>query len=385
MTRPVRVLHLIKTLGLGGAETNLLNLANAFDGARVETHVGYSYGGEVEGRFRAAGVRLFKYADAANRVKSVRSIAIVARLVRYIRRHRIDIVHTHNFNGHAWGLAAAKLARVRVIEHVHDFRYTPVEELARRHGATDQYRFITWFRNRSDRVIVLTRDHARFVVDHGFARAETVIEQQNGISLDDPPAPERSDFRAGLAVPADAVMILTAARMDDSKNIELVVRCAASMQQSRPDVYFVIAGAGPRLDDFRSVARRLGVERRVLFPGFVGDVEGALAETDIFLLPSFLELHSIAILEATKMGVPVVVSRGVGCNDEFIIDGDDGVLCDPFDDRPWMEALQRLVDRPDLRETIGRRGQATCRRRFDIRETADRFEAIYAELAGVTA
>jgi glycosyltransferase involved in cell wall biosynthesis len=381
MTRPVRVLHIIKTLGLGGAETNLLNLANAFDGARIETHVGYSYGGEIENRFRDAGVRLFKYADGAHRVKSLQSIAIIARLVRYIRRHRIDIVHTHNFNGHAWGLAAARLAGVRTIEHVHDYRYTPVGELARRHGAADQYRFITWFRNRSDRVIVLTRDHARFVIDQGFARAATVIEQQNGIALDAQTPRERSDFRERLSIPPDAVLVLTAARMDETKNIALVVRCAAALLRTRPDVYFVIAGAGPGLADYRAVAQRLGVDHRVLFPGFVADVENALAGTDIFLLPSFLELHSIAILEATKMAVPVVVSRGVGCNDEFITDGDDGVLCDPFDDRPWIEALERLVDDRALRQSIGRRGRETCERRFDIRGTAARFEAIYADLA----
>src|SRR5258706_14250264 len=144
MIKKIKVLHVIKTLGLGGAEINLLNLASAFDAAKIETHVAYSFGGEIEGRFRAAGVTLFKYADKSHRIKSLHTLPIILRLAAYIRKHEIDIVQTHNFNAHVWGLIAAKLAGVKVMEHVHDFRYTPAADLVRRHGLLEQYRFIKY-------------------------------------------------------------------------------------------------------------------------------------------------------------------------------------------------------------------------------------------------
>ena len=119
----IRVLHVIKTLSLGGAETNLLNLADALDSNSVESHVAYSFGGEIEQRFKKKGLRLFKYAEDANKVKSFASFAIIRRLMSYIRKNKIDIVHTHLFNAHLWGGTAAKFTGRKLVEHVHDFRY----------------------------------------------------------------------------------------------------------------------------------------------------------------------------------------------------------------------------------------------------------------------
>jgi glycosyltransferase involved in cell wall biosynthesis len=381
MIKKIKVLHIIKTLSLGGAETNLLNLAAAFDEQKIETHVAYSYGGEIEHRFRVAGVRLFKYAEQSHRVKSLHTIPIVLRLAHYIRKHRIDIVQTHNFNGHIWGVLAAKLSRAKLIEHVHDARYTPTDELARRHGLKDQYKFTKYFRNQSDLVIVLTQGDLNYVVERGIAPADRVLEMQNGIPLDDVVAVAHPNVRTQFGVPADAVAILTSARMDPGKNIDLILRIAARVVEAAPRAIFLVAGNGAKLDEYQTRSRNAGMESYVRFIGFHEDMYALLAASDIFLLPSFLELHSIAILEALKMKLPVVVSQGVGCNDEFIQSGENGFLCDPFEEQPWIDALVLLAKSSALRRTIGAKGNDTCHSLFDIRNTAASLTAVYAELA----
>jgi glycosyltransferase involved in cell wall biosynthesis len=382
MIRRIRVLHIIKTLSLGGAETNLLNLVGAFDAGKVETHVAYSFGGEIEGRFRAAGVKLFKYADESHRVKSLHSLPIVLRLAAYIRRQRIDIVQTHNFNGHIWGLLAAKLAGAKVIEHVHDHRYTPRDELARRQGLLDQYRFIKFFRRQSDRVIVLTRDNAEYVIRNGIAPADRVLEWQNGISFAESSISEPQALRRRFDISPAAVVILTSARMDPAKNVDLILRIAGRVVEAAPAAIFLVAGSGAHLEDYKSRARQNNVDRYIRFVGFHQNMYDLLAAADVFLLPSFLELHSIAILEALKMKLPVVISQGVGCHDEFIESGSNGYLCDPFLEQPWIDALVRLSNDPDWRKCVGRKGYETCCNLFDIRDKAARFEKLYADVAG---
>src|SRR5436190_18805052 len=96
--KKIRVLHVIKTLALGGAETNLLNLVQATDPERIEAHVAYSWGGEIEERFKKEGVQLFKYADENHKIKSLSSLRIIWRLANYIWRQKVDVVHTHVFN-----------------------------------------------------------------------------------------------------------------------------------------------------------------------------------------------------------------------------------------------------------------------------------------------
>jgi glycosyltransferase involved in cell wall biosynthesis len=143
---------------------------------------------------------------------------------------------------------------------------------------------------------------------------------------------------------------------------------------------FLIAGSGAYLKQYEERCITLNLQKHVRFIGFQQDVYQLLAASDVFLLPSFLELHSIAILEALKMKVPVVVSDGVGCNAEFIEHGNNGFLCDPFEEAPWIDALVRLATDDDLRAQCGLRGHETCRRLFNIRDAAMRIEMVYADL-----
>lgn len=378
----IRVLHLIKTLNLGGAETNLLNLVRHTDRARFDVHVGYSYGGEIESQFRDAGVTLFKFADKSHRVKSAASAAIVWRLWRYVRKHRIQIVHTHNFSSHVWGAAAAKLGRAKLVEHVHDFRYLEPSEFARRRGENDQYRYVKYLKRLSDRVIVLTRQNREYVVKNGICPPDRVREIQNGIPLADERPKGRAEALARLGLPEGARVVLTLCRVAPEKNVELLFDVVPDVLKTVPRAVFVVAGDGPLLDRCRERCRREGLEASLRFIGFRADVRELLRAAGVFLLPSFLELHSIATLEAMSLGVPVVVSRGVGCNDEFISHGENGFLLDPFLSEGWAETVAALLQNDALRVITGEAGKRTCRERFGIERAAKAKEELYAELVG---
>jgi glycosyltransferase involved in cell wall biosynthesis len=211
-----------------------------------------------------------------------------------------------------------------------------------------------------------------------------VREIHNGIPLDGTCAdgPEiLSEWRRKLSVPAEAGVIVTLLRFSPEKNTELLFQIIKDVVARAPLAFFVVAGEGPLLTEFKEKIRAAGLEKNVRLPGFVADTRGLLAAGDIFLLPSKLELHSVAVLEAMSGAVPVVISENVGCNGEFIDHWRNGVLLDPFKEDGWADALVRLLRDPPLRRQIGEAGFKTCRERFDIRGTAKKFEDLYAELA----
>ncbi len=375
----IKVLHIIKTLNLGGAETNLLNLINATDREKYEMHVGYSFGGELQQDFSKATERLFKYANHSYRVQSIASFLIIGRIWWYLLSNKIDIVHTHNFSGHIWGAIAAKLAGKKVIEHVHDFRYCDPADFAYRRGVNNQYKFIRFFKNISDRVIVLTKQNVDFLISNRLYPAAKIIEQQNGIAI----RPfvvnidERTRITARLGIRSDAQIILTAVRVACEKNVDLILRIASSVKKVNPNAVFVIAGDGPLFREYRDFVESKHSGEYIKFIGFYSDVRQLLSVSDIMLLPSFLELHSIAILEAMSMKVPVVVSADVGCNSEFIENGKNGILCDPFAETIWAESINRILSDKDLRQSIGQAGYQTCVEKFNIVKTIKNIEAIY--------
>ena len=82
------------------------------------------------------------------------------------------------------------------------------------------------------------------------------------------------------------------------------------------------------------------------------------------------------------MKVPVIVSRDVGCNNEFIENWCNGVLLDPFTSNGWAEAVIKLLKDRELRQSIGQKGYELCKERFNVKDIAKKFEEIYAELIG---
>ena len=377
--KPLKVLHIIKNFNLGGAETNLLNLIKAMDPARVENHVAYSKGGEIEDRFRRENLRFFRYAENDHKIKSLATLAIILKLRSYLISQKIDIVHTHNFNAHVWGCLAAKLSGCRVVEHVHDFRYMEWQEFTRRKGSVYQYRFIKYFKGMSDRVVVLTAQNKEYLLEHGFYPAGRIREIHNGIPLERKTY-NAQEVRLRLGLMSENKVVLIPARISAEKNIDRVLDIAAEVLNKVPHVIFLVAGDGPLKTALVASVHARKLERHVKFLGFYEDIPELLSIADVFLLPSFLELHSISILEALSMKVPVVTSQEVGCNSDVFHSGLDALLCDPFSKDGWGEAVTRLLLDKALHDRLGEEGARLCQSRFDIKKTAGAFTDLYEEL-----
>jgi len=377
----IRVLHVIKTLNLGGAEANLLNLVQAMDPQRHEHYVAYLMGGEFEPLFKKADVKLIKLSQGNHTIKSAASMIILVRLVFCIIKHRIDIVHTHNFSAHVWGILAAKITRCRILEHVHDFRYMDPQEFKQRRGLNEQYKYIKFMKNTSDAVVVLTKQNREFLLRKGLYTADRIQEVQNGIAVERKSDGHRKGFlKKRLGLSEKSSIVLTASRMAPEKNIDLILDIATEVIPRHPNVVFLIAGDGPLLTMLRRDAREKRISDQVRFVGFYPHVEELLEISDIFLLPSYLELHSIALIEALNKKVPVVVSQNVGCHDEFIASWKNGILLDPFKKEGWPRAIMALLSDRKLRTKLGEAGHQLCRKNFDITDVSSKFGQLYAEL-----
>lgn len=379
----IKVLHIIKSFKLGGAETNLRNFVAASKDRGWETHVAYSVGGEFEDWFRENGVQLFKYAQKDYKVKSPATLAIVWRLAAYMRRQKIRLVHTHNYSAHVWGGLAAKLAGAKVIEHVHDFRYEEPDYNRERGVNPSQFRWIKQTARLSDRVVVLTQNNRAFLHRHGIAGEDKIRTVLNGIDVAQKPQVDTRAVRERLGIGPDKRILLSAARLSKEKNIGLIVKIAQILKSADllgPNILFLIAGDGPERAALEAQVKEAGLTETVRFTGFYPDVPKLLAISEMFLQPTLLELHSITMLEAMAMEVPVLVSRGVGSNDDLISDGKDGFLLNPHDAKAWAEKISGLLADPIWAEAIGKQGYELVREKCSMQRTVAEFETMYREL-----
>jgi phosphatidylinositol alpha-1,6-mannosyltransferase len=176
------------------------------------------------------------------------------------------------------------------------------------------------------------------------------------------------------------LVLLTVARLERSKGVDLVLESLAVLARSVSGLRYVVVGDGSERGRLQDQARTLGIEELVTFTGPV-DESSKLALyslCDVFVMPSrlvpgrFWEGFGIALVEAAMFGKPVVGGR-VGGTADAVDDEVTGLLVDTSDARGTHEALSRLIADEGLRARLGRAGRRRVRARALWPHVARRF------------
>ncbi len=356
------------SLAAGGPLTHLRDLAPNVAAEGIDVRVICADEGIAES-FRAAGVEAFAR-PLRNKLDAVGAARTWPELAE------ADIVHTHD---RRTGLLVRPLARGRHARSVHTFhgvpdelfgrvgRQAPIEDptasrarlLWLEHGLLRMEALLSYLGT----VVVPSQALADYVVARGFPRTRLHVIP-NGISV-----------RRREPAPAhDPVVIGTAALLERRKGIDVLLEASARLSTPHR---LVVYGDGPLRAELESAARELGSAAE--FPGFVSDVEGKIAELDVFVLPSRGENLPIAILEAMAAALPVVATR-VGGVPEVVVDGETGLLVEPEDAAELAEALDRVASDEAFRQRLGRAGATRIVEHFDARSMARQMVELYRTL-----
>jgi glycosyltransferase involved in cell wall biosynthesis len=186
-------------------------------------------------------------------------------------------------------------------------------------------------------------------------------------------------FRACYPQLKSRRIILFLSRLDEKKGVELLLCAFASVRQQVPDALLVIAGEGEKIlvRKLKVRARKLEIDSAVLWAGFLAgdDKRAALADADVFVLPSYSENFGIAVAEAMAAGVPVVVSDQVGIHHD-ITEAAAGVVV-KCDAAPLALALIRLLNDASLRRAMGRNGRRLAQKRYSLEAVTDKVLCLY--------
>ena len=291
------------------------------------------------------------------------TLAQAAAFARWCRAHRIAIVQTCDLYANTFALPAAALAGV------------PVRVGSRRELNPDKSFGQIALQRQAYRcahtVVANSNAAARQLASEGVP-AERVTIIPNGVDVDRFPA--RKSVR-----PISTVV--TIANLRREKAHEVLLTAAARLLCRHPQLRFVIAGDGPRLQELRALAASLRIANHVTFLGHSEEVPTLLAEADVFVLPSRSEAFPNSAIEAMAAGLPVVASAVGGLLD-LIDDGETGVLVRPDDPGALAEALERLIHSPARAAAIGAHARDEVTRRYSFDRMVRAFEDLYLTRLG---
>jgi len=204
---------------------------------------------------------------------------------------------------------------------------------------------------------------------------------QNGIDAEAfRVAPAGPAAREAVGLDPRRPVIGTVGRLEDRKGQEQLLgalgRLTATANGSGPQG--LIVGDGPSRERLERQARELGLQDRVRFTGTVSDVRPLLAAMDVFVLPSFAEGMSNALMEAMAAARPVVATN-VGGNPEVVADGRTGMLVPPGEAEAIAAAVGTLLHDPGRAGRLAEAGREFVTERFGARARVAELERLYEE------
>ena len=371
--RPVRVVHVVYSFGIGGLENVIVQLINRLPPSRFE-HVVLSLTtvSDFHQRIAQAGVRFIELNKPPGH-----AVPLYRRVYRLLRELKPDVLHTCN-------LAALELVPLawlaRVPLRVHAEHGWDAHD---RHGGNPRYRRLRrLYRPFVSHYVTVSQD-----LDDYLGRAIGVPAHRrsliaNGVDTDTfAPAHGVAQAVSGCPFePGKHWLVGTVGRLQTVKNQPLLARAFVRALQCQPAMRdtarLIIVGEGLLRAEIERVLADACMTDLAWLPGARSDVADVLRLLDLFVLPSQTEGTSCTLQEAMASGLPVVATA-VGGTPDLVQDGVTGYLVPPDDEQALADAMVRAFSSPDNSARQGEAGRQHAVRRFAIGAMVQRYQQLF--------
>jgi glycosyltransferase involved in cell wall biosynthesis len=370
---PLKVLHLISSRGLYGAERIVINLIAAMDRRRFVHHLALL---RVEKNPNTEFVEAVREKQAVPHIVLCRKwidMEALRQVKKLIKQERIDIVHCHEMKGRLYGLLATIGTKARIITTNHnwirsDFLVSCFESL-------DAF-YIRFFPK-----IIAVSPEVRELMRRYLIPGNKINVIINGIDMDE----FRQDKAGGnmirkeLRIDRNIPLIGAFGRISPEKGQKYLIAAAVQVLKIFPEARFLIVGDGFQGEAMKEYATNLGISDRVIFAGFRKNISAFYSALDLFVLPSILEGTPMALLEAMSAKTPVIATR-VGGVGRIIQNGQNGLLVSPANSEELAEAIIRLLQNSVEADNLSKNALCTISEKYSSQKMAGEYIKLYTEL-----
>jgi glycosyltransferase involved in cell wall biosynthesis len=365
-----KLVHVISDTNIGGAGRILLAYLNRRDRAAFDVSVIVPEGSLLIPDLVKTGVKLYQIQNIAERSFSRRA---VFSLLRIFKEAKPGIVHTH----------AALSARIAAK------MYGKCKIVHTRHSVFDQSaaakRFplkciLGFINNFFSHAIIAVSPAAKLNLTETGTNPDKVTVIYNGVEPLEPLTDsERAHEREKWGLSPDDFVCSIIGRLVPEKGHDYILEAAALLKQNLPRVRVLIAGIGPRSDELRETADKMGLDN-VIFTGFIGDIRRILSITDLSLNASYgTEATGLSLIEGMSLGVPVAASD-FGGNPYVVSDGVDGVLFPKKNGAALYDAVAEIYGNGEKHYGMCVKAYEKYRQLFTAQVMADGIENVYRKL-----
>ncbi len=378
---PVRILHLIENLIIGGAERVLVDIVTNIDKDKFKSIV-CVYRNEnplLDELVRAGYPVIYLRKNLLTPVFPkflkplfllLESIILVIRLAKLMRENNIQILHTHLFSAGLWGRLAALIGgRPKIITTEHTT--TDWEKSLKKTVANRLLNPIT------ARIVAVTDTVGKTVADVQKVVPGQVIIIPNGIKIENFSANKTTKHKTIL--PGSKPRIAIISSLTPVKRHDLLFTALKVCSKQIPTISCCVIGDGPERAGLEQMARDLGIANFVFFLGNRNDVNEILRGVDIVVSTSDYEGLPMNLLEAMAAGVPVVATDAGGSKD-LIDSGKTGILVERGNVDAIANGICKIIENHDLSEQLRLNGYKTVEENYSLEKIIKKWEKLYISL-----
>ena len=363
----MRVLHLISSSGMYGAEAVILNLARALDAGGEHHSMLGVFDNSAAPNHELYTVALAQGLDAhlvPCRGQFDRSVP--ARIRNLAQRANVDLIHAHGYKADIYAYLAKSGTQVPLVSTCHN--WIENDFTVRLYGSLD--RFIL---RRFNAVAAVSNDVRDRLLKAGVA-SKHIHVIRNGIDLGSfRHIAEIRKRRISGTVP---IRIGLVGRLSEEKGVDVFLRAASEIPRGNPEPEFVVAGEGPDRAALERLIAELGLNNRVALLGHTTDMPDFYGSVDVLVSASRTEGLPMVLLEGMASGL-APVATAVGAVPQVVRDSETGLLVAPNDPAALALAMQHMIEDPRRREILGQNAQKLIAKEFSAEQMAAEYIEMY--------
>lgn len=378
--RKFNLLHFITKLELGGAQQSILYAVKNFDRNHFRVFlVSGAEGFLVEEALRLPRTQVILLPELKHPIRPPYDMATLAHLTKILRRHKIDLVHTHSSKAGIIGRVAGRIAGVPAIVHtIHGWSFNDYQRPLERKFFIGLERLTAKF---TDRLIVVSATDIEKGLEEGIGRPEQYQMVHCGIEIDKFQYTRINirKKREELGILSGGPLIGMIACFKPQKAPLDFIRAAGIVNRQFPQANFLLVGDGILRPQIESWIAQMNLNSQVILSGWREDIPEILASIDMLVLSSLWEGLPRVFLQAMAAGKPIVATAVDGAR-EVILDGVNGYLVPPRQPEKLAGKIMELLAHPRRAKKMGMQGRKLLNSSFDIDYMVRQLEEIYLRL-----
>lgn len=360
----MRILHLARTMGQGGAEKIIYQLAKGSKERGADVCV-VSSGGIYEEKLKELGIKHYQIYDLECKNPKI-MLQTLKKILKIVRKEKIDIIHTHHRMAALYGWFIKKIfSHIKLVYTAHNVFYNR--------------KVLTKISLMNSNIVAVGESVKKNLIDIFGINEKRITTIYNAVQIEEVKEENYNQVLKDLKV-KNCKLVGIIGRLSEQKGVDIFLHTIAELHKEMPNLKGIVIGTGEDAEMLQRLAKELSIEKDIIFLGYQEHITALIEQLDLVVMPSRWEGFPLTPIEVFAMKKTIVASNIEGIN-EIVKNNNNGILCKKDDVQAFSEAIKKLLNENDEKIRLETNGNEYYEGHFNYAGFIKSYQSLYKRVA----